>query len=204
MLALLDFLHFFCPFLGEINAQRCPTEQEAHAGAVVDLDTNRTGHAVAAATAKVTRQLDAFLLDFAPRGRRQLRCVVLIRDELVQLTVALYAPNGKSMVELVEEGIGQSRVGDETASEGFHADEAHVVLVTGFHYLLVVLRGEVAERILQGVIAVTLYGFEGNVLAVVADAYKADFALSFGHAHGVIEALLVTRARAIVGIVELV
>ena len=108
------------------------------------------------------------------------------------------------MVELVKEGIGQCRVVDESTRQGFHADEAHVMLEAGLHNLLVFFRREIGERILQRVIAVALNGFHGHILTVVADANKPDLALAFGNLHGIIQAFLVTWAGAIIGIMELI
>lgn len=66
VLALLDLLHLRGPFLSEIDTIRSTFQEEAHSGTVVDLDTRRTRHAIATATAEITRQLGAFLLNLAP------------------------------------------------------------------------------------------------------------------------------------------
>ena len=66
VLAFLNEFHLLGPFLGEVDAIRSALQEEAHAGAVVDLDACWTRQTVATATAKLARQLLAFLLDLAP------------------------------------------------------------------------------------------------------------------------------------------
>ena len=98
--------------------------------------------------------------------------MILIRQELVQLALALDAPNGEGVVKLVEEGVGQSRVGNEAARHGFHANEAHVVLEASLHNPLVFLGGKIRKRILQRIVAIALDGFNSYRLAMVADTDK--------------------------------
>lgn len=66
VLALLDEFHLLGPFLCEVDAVRSTLQEEAHSGTVVDLDACRTRHAIATATAEITRQFSAFLLNLAP------------------------------------------------------------------------------------------------------------------------------------------
>ena len=66
VLALLDEFHLLGPFFSEVDAVRSTLQEEAHSGTVVDLDARRTRHAITTATAEITRQLGAFLLNLAP------------------------------------------------------------------------------------------------------------------------------------------
>ena len=66
VLALLDEFHLFSPFLSEVDTQRSAAQEQAHAGAVLNLDSDRTRLAITATTAEIARQLLAFLLNLAP------------------------------------------------------------------------------------------------------------------------------------------
>ena len=108
------------------------------------------------------------------------------------------------MIKLVKERVCQCRVGDESTCHRFHANETHVVLVACLHNLLVFLRRKVREGILERIVAILLDGFHGYGLAMVADANETNFALTFGHLHGIIQPLLIAWTRTIIGVVELV
>ena len=66
VLALFNQFHLCRPFLGKVDTVRSTFQEEAHPGTVVDLNTRRTGHAIAAATAELARELGAFLLNLSP------------------------------------------------------------------------------------------------------------------------------------------
>ena len=48
-----DLFHFFLPMLGEPALGRSSSEHQRHSGTVVDLDTLRTRHTVATASAEI-------------------------------------------------------------------------------------------------------------------------------------------------------
>ena len=57
---------------------------------------------------------------------------------------------------------------------------------------------------MQRVVAIPFDGLHGHTLTVVANADETHLALTLGHLHGIVQALLVARTRTIRWIVELV
>ena len=59
MQTVLDLLHFGLSLRAQVGRSGRPAQEEAHAGAAVDLDAHRAGHTVAAASAELAAQLGA-------------------------------------------------------------------------------------------------------------------------------------------------
>ena len=78
-----------------------------------------------------------------------------IGEELPQFALPLDAPDGQHVLILGQPGIGGGGVVDEPAGEPLHGDEAHARLPAGLRHRDVLVRGQVAEGELKGVVAVS-------------------------------------------------
>ena len=204
MHTLFDDFHLFRPFLCEIDAQRRATQEKAHTVAVVDLDAHGTRHAIAAAATEITGECLPLLLHLFPTCGGHLGGIVLIGDELVQFTFPLDAPDGKGVVVLIQEGVGQGGVVDQATGQCLHADKAHVVFAGSFHNGGIFVGRQIGKRILQGIVDPFLNRLHGHMLTVVADTDEPHLPLPLGNLHGVIQPHLVTRFGTIAGIMELI
>ena len=170
MQAALDLLHLGLTGRAQMLCRGRAPEQQAHAGAVVDLDASRAGHTVTTATAELTAQL----LPVVGDDRRQL-CVhpgrvINVGEKLVQLLFPLNAPDGQNALELRFKGIGGGAVGNEAAGQALHGDKTHLMFFAQLYQFQLLLTGNIAERKLQSLVQAALNGFLGHGQAVVGDA----------------------------------
>ena len=187
-----------------MGRRRRPAQEQAHAGAVVDLDAHRAGHTVAAAPAEIAAQFGAVLLDDGPQFIVHPGRVVDVGEELVQLGLPLDAPDGQDAIVLGLEGIGGGTVGDEAAGQALHRDEAHLFLLAEFHKFQFLRAGDVAERELQRLVQTALDGFLRHGQAVVGDADVPDQTLGLRFQRGIVQAGGVSGPGAEGRVVELV
>ena len=180
------------------------TQQQAHAGAVVDLDACRAGHTIAAAAAELAAQLGTIPLNDGTDVVGHARRVVDIGEELVQFPFTLHAPDGQNSIELRLKGIGCGAVGDQSTGQALHGDKAHICRLALVHQFQLLLTGDIAERELQRLVQTAVNGLVGHLQAVVGDADMPDHALGFGLLHSLVEAGAVAWLRAECGIMELV
>ena len=196
-------VHFAAPGVGDVNAVRGALEEEAHAVAVLYLDADGAGLAVAAAAAEVAGELTAVFFDQLQHICCQRRRVVLIGQPFVELGFFLNAPDGGHLV-LCQPSVGGGGVGDEATAETFHADEAHIRVESALHDVDVGLRGQVAEGVLEGFVEAAFDGFHGHALTVVGDADMQHFALTHSLFHCLVESAAVAGFGAEREVVELV
>ena len=149
MLAILYLFHLLRPFGRQVNAERGPLEEKAHAVAVVDFNAGRAGFAVTASSAKVARKFLAVLFNLVPAALRELGRVLLESQEFIQFPFPLDTPDRHHMFKLRQVGVGGCCVGDEAAGQGFHGDKAHLVGFAHLHYFKVIFGSQVGERKLQ-------------------------------------------------------
>ena len=162
-------------------------EKERHAVAVVDFDADRAGEAVATSAAEVARELGAVAVDYRLEFRRERGRAVLERDKLVELGETLDAPDGDHMRKLGEECIGCGCVGYEPARESLHGDEADVVFGTLVDKREFLVRGEVRELELEGLVEARVDGLLCDGEAVVGDADMENLALLACFEHSLVE-----------------
>ena len=203
MHAVVYLVHLAAPFVGDVDAMGRTLEEEAHAVAVLYLDTHGARLAVTAAAAEVAAELAAVFLYLGAHGVVEHRWVVLIREPLVQLALLLDAPDRRHLV-LRQPGVGRVGVGDEAAGESFHADEAHVGLEGATHDVEVGVGGQIAEGVLEGLVEAALYSLYGNPLTVVGEADMTHLALPLRFQHSFVQAAAVARSGAEGQIMELV
>ena len=179
MQAIFYLLHLLRPFRCQVDAQWGAFQEEAHAVAVVDLNPDRAGLAIAAATAEVSDKLLAVLPDNCNVFIGQRRRILLETDELVQFAFPLYAPDRHNIFEHVKECVGRRGTGDEPTGKSLHRYEAHVGLHTEPYKRHVIAVGEVGEGKLQGLVQTAVNGLLCNRQTVVGDADVEDFPLFF-------------------------
>ena len=202
--ALLDLLHLFVEFVGEIDAVGGAAEEEVHAVAALDFDAGGAGLAVAAATAEVAAELLTVFLDAGTHVVGEDRGIALEGDELVELALALDAPDGLDMGKLRQVGVGSGGMVDEAAGEALHGDEAHVVVFAQVDEVQLFVGCQVGEGELERFVEAAVDGLVGHGEAVVGDADMAHFALFAGLEHGLVEAGAVAGLGTEGGVVELV
>ena len=202
--APINFFHLVEPFFGEVDAVGRAAEEEGHAVAVLDLYASGAGLAVGASAAEVACELGAVAVDDGLEVGGECGGGVLVGEPLVELALALDAPDGCHVVVLGEEGVGGGGVGDESAGEAFHGDEAHAGLAGALDDVELFAGGEVGEGVLEGFVEAAFDGFDGHALAVVGDADVAHLTLALRLEHGFVEAGAVAWAWAEGEVVELV
>ncbi len=204
MEAPLYLLHLLVELLGEIHLIGRAAQEEVHTVAALYLDARGAGLAIAAAAAEVARKLLAVVLDASPHLVVEHRRIVLERDKLVELALALYAPYRLHVGELGDVGVGRGGMVYQTAGERLHGDESHVARLAVAHQLQLLVGGQVGERELQRLVESRLDGLVSHGQTVVGDAYVEHLALTACLKHGLIETRAVVRLGTERGIVELV
>ena len=125
-------------------------------------------------------------------------------QELVQLPVALYAPDGQHIGLSLHKGGGGIAVLNQAAGHALHGDKAHAGLAALFHQLHLLGTGQVAEGELQGGIQAGVDGLMGHGQTVVGNGDKADLTFLLGLQGGVVQSVLPAGLGAEGGIVELI
>ncbi len=116
----------------------------------------------------------------------------------------LDSPDRKHTRILGKKGIGSSRVGDQTAGQGFHGDKAHIMLLTAPDQAKLWFAGEIAEGKLQGIIETRVNGLLSHSETMVGDGDEADLPLLFCLQRSLIQSASVFRFWAEGRIVELI
>ena len=147
--AVIHLLHLLVELVVEVYAIRRTTQEEIHAVAALNLDAHRAGLAVAAAAAKIATQLLAVFLDTGAHLVVQFWRILLERDKLVQLALALYAPDRLYVGKLCQIGVGCGSVVNKTSCQALHGDKAHVVVATALRQGMLLLVGQIGEGELQ-------------------------------------------------------
>lgn len=126
------------------------------------------------------------------------------RKPLVELLLALHAPDGQHARELRHERHAGVSVGEQAAGQAFHGDEADVALLAQGDQLKLAVGGKVAERVLQRFVQAAFHALEGNLELVRRHADMGDLALLLGLEHALVHAGAVAGLVALVDAVELV
>ena len=161
-------------------------------------------HAIATAAAEAARQLVALAVNKRLDLGSHRWLFVEECQELLELVLALDAPNGQHRGMGGHERHRRLGVRDEPARHRLHADEAYVALGAQLHELLFTLAGKVAERELQCFVQAAFHQVEGNLYLVRGHADMTDLALGLRFQHALIHAAAVSRRPYLVHHVELV
>ena len=141
--AVVHLLHLLVKFVGEVDAIGSTTEEKVHPVAALYLDAHGARLAVAAPTAKVATQLLAVFLNALTHLVGQLGRILLKRDKLVQLALALDTPDGLDVWKLCKIGVCSGGVVDKASRQPLHGNKAHVVVTAALCEGMLLLIGKV-------------------------------------------------------------
>ena len=177
---------------------------ERHTSALVDDDLLRARHAVAATAAEIAGKLGALGGDERAHPFVKLRRFGHERKPLIELFLALHAPDGQHARELGHERHAGAGVSEQAAGQAFHGDKADVALLAQGNQLKLAVGGKVAERVLQRFVQAAFHALEGNLELVRRHADVGNLALLLGLEHALVHAGAVAWLVALVDAVELV
>ena len=191
--AVFNFFHFFLPFLRQPGGRRGAAQHQGHSGGVVDFDSGRTGHTIAAAPAKIAGKLLSVLGDLILPLLGKHRLVFLVGKEFIQLLLPLDPPNRQYAVKLVQIGVSGGGIRNQPAGEGLHGDKAQVSFLAQPDDLQLLLSGQIAEGKLYRIVQARLDGLNRHMIPVVGQPDKPDFPLAPGFLHRLVQAGAIPR-----------